>query len=966
MDISDFKSPVDRHKFNIQYVTTPTADTPGTSLLLQFDNKRYLFGRITEGTQRACIERGVSLKKARNIFLTGETSCDTNGGLLGMILTIADVLATTEQEEKQALGTIHIHGGPKIWHTIACARRFIFRTGMPMTVLEASPDAWRISESPDFYDENILLWALPIRRTSPAGFGPSSAEKDNLRASTVNQEQSLRKETVHSMFDSDWRKDRLYETTFKDVNLPATVWVRDPVTKELSSTFCHTMSDAPQIAPDQKVHVRLPWPAALIAKLPAADNLPNQVAMSYFFKGRPQRGTFNAQKAKAAGVKPGPAYGVLASGRSVVLDDGTEVKPEHVLDEILPGYGMAVLDIPETGYLDDLSQKLMDMKNAQILVDVHAFLYILGPGVLASRPFLDFLARFPDVKHVISSPDDSPNYLAMASSAASLTRLSHIRPEIFSLPIHNNRAAEIRPYTGNIIQAKRGLKMHVAPKFQVDEGEVPSYPNIPQIVADKRYKDVSVTTLGTGSAVPSKYRNVSANLLHIPTLGYFLLDCGESTLGQLKRLHTPEQLDEILCNLHMIWISHLHADHHLGTMPILVAHKKAVQERQRRTGQEPAHKLYLLAEPSMADYIEDYRSVQDSEAIMLRCLNSGITNLYSEPISLKDTTLPISKLDSTRVNHCHGAQAVSITFSNGFKISYSGDCRPSADFVNIGHGSDVLIHEATFDDGMEGDAMAKRHCTIGEALGVANAMKAKNVILTHFSQRYQKLPVLTDVKLPGQLKFEEAGNATDSVGSLEEEGTMNSESATTTSSSPRRESKSYTPPTLKKQMSLQEAAQQMSICIAFDLMRVTIPQIKDMYKYYPAIESMFDHEQSKSDEKREATRKQAEELQRARDEAAAQRRLQGEMKQKSKKKDGKNKNGAASQTDSGRASGTQTPNKKKNKQDKINSRHNAKSDGHESVGTGPILQSNGKRSSRNGTQENVAHTKKAKLDNATD
>merc|ERR1711939_114046 len=52
----------DRGNFNkmkswVQILSTPTADTPGTTLLLHFDNKRYLIGDVAEGTQRAAIQR---------------------------------------------------------------------------------------------------------------------------------------------------------------------------------------------------------------------------------------------------------------------------------------------------------------------------------------------------------------------------------------------------------------------------------------------------------------------------------------------------------------------------------------------------------------------------------------------------------------------------------------------------------------------------------------------------------------------------------------------------------------------------------------------------------------------------------------------------------------------------------------------------------------------------------------------
>lgn len=52
----------------------------------------------------------------------------------------------------------------------------------------------------------------------------------------------------------------------------------------------------------------------------------------------------------------------------------------------------------------------------------------------------------------------------------------------------------------------------------------------------------------------------------------------------------------------------------------------------------------------------------------------------------------------------------------------------------------MLLHEATFDDDLMGDAVAKKHSTTSEAIGVGVAMGAKRVLLTHFSQRYQRIP----------------------------------------------------------------------------------------------------------------------------------------------------------------------------------------------------------------------------------
>lgn len=53
----------------------------------------------------------------------------------------------------------------------------------------------------------------------------------------------------------------------------------------------------------------------------------------------------------------------------------------------------------------------------------------------------------------------------------------------------------------------------------------------------------------------------------------------------------------------------------------------------------------------------------------------------------------------------------------------------------------VLIHEATFDDDMEAEAMSKRHSMTKEAVQTGVDARVYRTILTHFSQRYPKIPV---------------------------------------------------------------------------------------------------------------------------------------------------------------------------------------------------------------------------------
>ena len=58
---------------------------------------------------------------------------------------------------------------------------------------------------------------------------------------------------------------------------------------------------------------------------------------------------------------------------------------------------------------------------------------------------------------------------------------------------------------------------------------------LPSCLENIRRDDLEIVLLGTGSSQPSKYRNVSSVYINLFSKGSLLLDCGEGTLGQLKR-----------------------------------------------------------------------------------------------------------------------------------------------------------------------------------------------------------------------------------------------------------------------------------------------------------------------------------------------------------------------------------------------------------------------------------------------
>ncbi len=66
-------------------------------------------------------------------------------------------------------------------------------------------------------------------------------------------------------------------------------------------------------------------------------------------------------------------------------------------------------------------------------------------------------------------------------------------------------------------------------------GRPSNRPTRPTAQPPNRRREFELTFLGTASACPSKYRNVTALYCDMFDRGGLLLDCGEDTLGQLAR-----------------------------------------------------------------------------------------------------------------------------------------------------------------------------------------------------------------------------------------------------------------------------------------------------------------------------------------------------------------------------------------------------------------------------------------------
>lgn len=813
----------------IDVVSTPTVDTPGACLRLHFDNRHYVFGNVSEGTQRIMGSKRMSMAKVEDMFLTGTVDWHAHGGLLGFLLTIADVhdtIATALKDankEKAAKGKrvdpiktldhVNIHAGKGLAHMLASARRFVFRKSFPLVPLEVTTDPRTESDEPDWADDNIRVWYVPVQsertaaqlskskkrkaehmsdsdgETAPAQLETGAELSPAATPRPIQEEidQQMRLGVVKQMFNG--KGPRKYQTVdaLQEVKLgSAKQWTTTFIRDENGELKTY---NGPK-DPETKVLIRQDWKASDVPHLPPVE--PAHMSMCYIVKVHPGKGKFNVAKAMELGVEK-QNFKLLVDGKTVPGKDGMEVTPEMVVAPVGEPSGFALVEVPDASYIDGLLAR-PEWNNKKIIGGIAAMYWIVrAPEVLSDERVQSFMREKSAMKHVVLSRTEAGSPCLIQNAAVEMTRLNRVNGDLFPSVAHEDGDASSTTQQDAALPyeiGKAGAQLRLKPQVRaikdtvvgpVKEEEVmekfladpkilrlatkakakisdPSFlAHMAEATADLPNRDAEVIPLGTGSALPSRSRNVSCTLIRVPGIGSYLLDCGENSLSQLRRMYGYEGADAVLRDLKAVWISHSHADHHLGTVSVLKRFSEVVPVSDSPESQQ---KLALIAHPLYHNFLAEYSQLEpiglDTHITQLSndtpTEPPSPTNKFTKGLhrALDDASIlspfGLAKVAICKVDHCDDARAVALTLTSGLKIAYSGDCRPSKQFASdhVGLDAHLLIHEATLDDELQKDAVAKKHCTISEALGVAREMRAKNVLLTHFSQRYPKLPEVSN------------------------------------------------------------------------------------------------------------------------------------------------------------------------------------------------------------------------------
>uniref|UniRef100_A0A3B3ZX46 Zinc phosphodiesterase ELAC protein 2 n=1 Tax=Periophthalmus magnuspinnatus TaxID=409849 RepID=A0A3B3ZX46_9GOBI len=452
----------------------------------------------------------------------------------------------------------------------------------------------------------------------------------------------------------------------------------------------------------------------------------------------------------------GPLIKALKEGRNVEFE-GREICPEQVCTPTDPGPVFLVLECPSEEFIPEVcSNPQLHVSGAD---DPAALVVHMCPeSVLRSGQYQHWMESFPSsTEHLILNENSCTVHNVRSHKLQ--TQLHMIHSEVFPR-LHRVKEPQATLHVPNI-RAECLLKYQLRPvmgwhrdaipvcddeQFMREASEVPLF--VEEVEKSRKllagpYPEV--VFLGTGSALPMKTRNVSGTLLNISPTQSLLLDCGEGTFGQLCR-HYGDQVDEALCKITSVFISHMHADHHTGLLKLLYQRQRALSS----LGQDFAP-VFLMGPTHIMSWLNQYHEACEDllkhvSFIPNRSLSADADGTKPRTQSLIQALLKknsLSQFETCLVRHCKNSFACSLSHSSGWKLSFSGDTMPCDDLVNIGRDSTLLIHEATLEDALEEEAVEKRHSTTSQAIGVGMKMNAEFIILNHFSQRYAKVPLFS-------------------------------------------------------------------------------------------------------------------------------------------------------------------------------------------------------------------------------
>lgn len=286
-------------------------------------------------------------------------------------------------------------------------------------------------------------------------------------------------------------------------------------------------------------------------------------------------------------------------------------------------------------------------------------------------------------------------------------------------------------------------------------------------------KKFEVTILGVNSAYPIHGRHPSCQIVNYDDQ-LLMIDCGEAAQIQVAKYNIKKG------KINHIFISHLHGDHCYGLPGLLTSFslngRKAKLHLHGPFGIKKflgavleASEAYLSYELEIIEYDTNIQSkIEISPSIVVetfpmkhRIPTMGFRvlellpfyNIKKEAIEKYNLTvdeIKMAKLGKSIFREQKEIPNTELTYPKDKQRSYAycSDTVYDLDLVPYITESTLLYHEATYLDDLAELAKDRMHATLGQAIDIAKRSNINNLIVGHFSSRYDDPGVFLDEGLP--------------------------------------------------------------------------------------------------------------------------------------------------------------------------------------------------------------------------
>ncbi len=271
-----------------------------------------------------------------------------------------------------------------------------------------------------------------------------------------------------------------------------------------------------------------------------------------------------------------------------------------------------------------------------------------------------------------------------------------------------------------------------------------------------------VHILGCGSALPTLRHNPSSQVVELRGK-YFMIDCGEGTQLALRNTHINFN------KLNALFISHLHGDHCLGLVGMISTfgllgriaplHIYAPKELRNIL---PQQLDFFIHELSFEVVLHDVDTTQqavlyDDRSVTIESIplehrvpccgflfreKQGLRHIRRDMIDFYE--IPYSQINNIRAGMDFTTREGQVVPNSllttpptpARTYAYCSDTRYMPSLAQPLSGVDVLYHEATYGEDNLARAEQYFHSTAAQAAQVAQAAGVGQLLIGHYSQRY--------------------------------------------------------------------------------------------------------------------------------------------------------------------------------------------------------------------------------------